>query len=379
MLGRITVFLFLTSCITCLKGQEPGLKTERIALIFAGDIMGHDEQIKAAWDPETHIYNYDRVFNYIREDISEADIAIGNLEVTLAGQPFSGYPQFSSPAELAVACKNAGFDFLVTANNHSADRGINGIVSTINRLDSLGIEHTGTFRDRAQRDTLYPALICKNGFTLSVLNYTYGTNGIAVPPPAIVNLIDKNVIGRDIETAKRQNPDAIIAIMHWGTEYDTIPSKSQTDLVNFLLDNGVDLVIGSHPHVIQKIVWTRDDITAKGKVIVYSLGNFVSNQRRTWTDGGIMVRIILEKNRDSTVVSDVGYMLTWVYTPVEDSTREFFILPCEKFEDKPEFFLKASDFQKMKAYIQNARHLLNSQNINVEEITDLPLSKEMAY
>jgi len=372
MLSRITLFLILISVIFRLSGQESGQNHEKITLVFAGDIMGHDEQIKAAENIATHVYNYDSVFRYIRDEISEADIAIGNLEVTLAGQPYRGYPQFSSPAELALACKNAGFDFLVTANNHSADRGKNGIVSTIRKLDSLGIPHTGTFYDKFQRDSLYPALVSKNGFTFSVLNYTYGTNGITVPTPVIVNLINNNVIRMDIEKAKRQNPDAIIALMHWGTEYDTIPSKSQADLVRFLLDNGVDLVIGSHPHVIQKMVWTRSNATSKGNVVAYSLGNLVSNQRRPRTDGGSMVRIVLEKNRDSTVISDVRYILTWVYTPVENSNKKFLILPCEKFENNPEFFNKSSDFEKMKTYIQNARHLLNTQNINVEEFTDRP-------
>ena len=147
MLSRITVFLFLISGIFRLIGQESGRDLEKISLIFAGDIMGHDEQIKAAENTANHLYNYDSVFSYIRDVISEADIAIGNLEVTLAGQPYRGYPQFSSPAELALACKNAGFDFLVTANNHSADRGKYGIMSTIHKLDSLEIEHTGTFYD----------------------------------------------------------------------------------------------------------------------------------------------------------------------------------------------------------------------------------------
>ncbi len=164
--------------------------------------MGHDEQIWSAENRETHAYNYDDVFEYVREEISEADITFANFEVTLGGTPYTGYPQFSSPAELAVACRNAGIDFLFTANNHSADRGRKGIIATINRLDSLGIPHTGTFTGPAERDSLYPALIEKNGFSIALLNYTYGTNGITVPPPAIVNMIDKAVISRDIEKAR---------------------------------------------------------------------------------------------------------------------------------------------------------------------------------
>ncbi len=111
----------------------------------------------------------------------------------LAGPPYNGYPTFSSPAQLAVACKNAGIDFFVTANNHAADKGKNGILSTIYRLDSIGIPHTGTFADPVARDILYPLIIEKNGFSLALLNYTYGTNGITVPPPAIVNMLEKNL------------------------------------------------------------------------------------------------------------------------------------------------------------------------------------------
>ncbi len=148
----------------------------------------------SAENRESKTYDYNEVFRYIKPVISEADIAIANFEVTLAGPPYKGYPQFSSPAALAAACRNAGIDYLVTANNHSADRGKNGITGTINRLDSIGIPHTGTFLNKASRDTLQPLLITKNGISLALLNYTYGTNGIKVPDPVIVNMLNKNLI-----------------------------------------------------------------------------------------------------------------------------------------------------------------------------------------
>ncbi len=133
----------------------------------------------------------------------------------------------------------------------------------------------------------------------------------------------------------------VIAFLHWGTEYDTIPSGIQTDLARFLLDKGVDLVIGSHPHVLQKMVWTRNSPDRKDGVIVYSLGNYVSNQRRPKTDGGSMVRIELEKKADTTIVSDAGFYLTWVYTPIEKYRKKFFILPCSKFENNQGVFQQA--------------------------------------
>ena len=198
-----------------------------------GDIMGHNEQISSAENRETHTFNYDSVFQYIKPVISEADIAIANFEVTLAGPPYTGYPQFSSPAALAAACKNAGIDYLVTANNHAADRGKKGIIGTINRLDSIGIPHTGTFLNTACRDSLYPLMIQKNGISFALLNYTYGTNGIVVPEPVIVDSLDKQVITNDINKAKEKKADFIILFLHWGTEYDTVPSKSQTELAGY--------------------------------------------------------------------------------------------------------------------------------------------------
>jgi poly-gamma-glutamate capsule biosynthesis protein CapA/YwtB (metallophosphatase superfamily) len=281
--------LFLTFFSGKSQNQLP--QADKISLLFIGDIMGHDEQIWSAENRETHQYNYDDVFRYIKPVISEADIAIANFEVTLAGSPYMGYPQFSSPAALASACKNAGIDYLVTANNHAADRGKNGITGTIQRLDSIGIPHTGTFLNQAERDSLYPLMINKAGFSIALLNYTFSTNGIKVPEPVIVNMLDKDLITSDVAKAKKKNPDIIILFLHWGTEYDTVPAKSQTDLAEYFFSVGVDLVIGSHPHVLQKMVWSKNIAGGKDGIAVYSLGNFISNQRKPKTDGGSMVII----------------------------------------------------------------------------------------
>ncbi|HEX2974536.1 MAG TPA: CapA family protein, partial [Bacteroidales bacterium] len=160
------------------KAQLQSVSCDSISLLFIGDIMGHDGQIASAEDRQTHAYKYDTVFSYIKNVISDADVAIANLEVTLDGKPYMGYPQFSSPASLASACKNAGIDYLVNANNHAADRGKRGIRNTIARLDSLGIPHTGTYLSKESRDTLSPLMIRKNNFNIALLNYTYATNGI---------------------------------------------------------------------------------------------------------------------------------------------------------------------------------------------------------
>jgi hypothetical protein len=365
-------FIFLTniilSCFYPAQCQTGTASVEKLSLLFLGDIMGHDEQIWSAENRENHTFNYDDVFRYIKPVITDADIAIANFEVTLGGPPYSGYPQFSSPPALAAACKNAGIDYMVTANNHAADRGKRGIAGTINRLDSLGIPHTGTFLSSLSRDSLYPLMFKRNGISIALLNYTYGTNGINVPEPAIVNILDKNVITADIKKAKSKNPDITILFLHWGTEYDTVPSKMQTDLAVYFFSLGVDLIIGSHPHVLQKMVWLKNTSGGKDGIVVYSMGNFVSNQRKPKTDGGAIVRIGFVKSGNELKISDAGYYLTWVYTPIEKYRKKFFILPCSQFENTPDFFSKPEEYEQMKNFITGARALLYKQNLNIREM-----------
>jgi poly-gamma-glutamate capsule biosynthesis protein CapA/YwtB (metallophosphatase superfamily) len=363
----VTLILLLFFHNIVVTSQSLQQTPDKFSMLFIGDIMGHDEQIWSAENRETHVYNYDDVFQYIKPVISGADITIANFEVTLGGPPYTGYPQFSSPADLAAACRNAGIDYLVTANNHAADRGKKGIAGTINRLDSMGIPHTGTFLNAACRDSLYPLMISRNGTSIALLNYTFSTNGIVVPEPVIVNMLDKEMITRDVKKAIEKKADIVVLFLHWGTEYDTIPSKSQTDLTRYFQSTGVNLVIGSHPHVIQKMVRTTNESTGNEDIVVYSLGNFVSNQSKPKTDGGSMVRVEFTKKGDKYSVSNAGYYLTWVYTPIVKYRKKFLVLPCSEFENKPDFFDKPEAFLKMKKFITNSRKLFNEQNINMKE------------
>lgn len=359
--------MLLNLCLTTISAQDQQIPQKKISLLFIGDIMGHDEQIWSAENRQTHEFNYDEVFKYIKPVIDSADIAIANFEVTLGGPPYMGYPQFSSPAALAVACKNAGIDYLVTANNHAADRGKKGIISTISRLDSIGIEHTGTFVDTTARDTLSPLMIHKNGISIALLNYTFSTNGITVPGPVVVNMLDSQLITRNISQARKKLADFIILFLHWGTEYDTIPSAKQTELARYFKSLGVDMVIGSHPHVIQKMVRSVDSTGMKEDVVVYSLGNFISNQRKPKTDGGSIVRVELTPQNNKYAVSDAGYYLTWVYTPIVNYRKKFYILPCSQFENRPDFFDKTEAYNAMMKFIGYSRKLLDEQNINIKE------------
>ncbi len=346
-------------------GQE---QDSVMTLLFAGDIMGHDGQIASARNDSTGTYCYDSVFKYVSPLIADVDVAIGNLEVTLGGAPYKGYPAFSSPDALAEACRNAGFDILVTANNHSADRGSKGIIRTIRVLDSLGIRHTGTWISSEASDTLTPLIIYHDSIRVALLSYTYGTNGIVVKPPTVVSYIDTLRAADDIRKAVAAGADQTVIFIHWGTEYDTLPSRQQKQTAAALFRSGADIIIGSHPHVLQPMIAERDSISVQNPV-AWSMGNFVSNQRTRRRDGGAMIRLDLTSRGDSTIISDAGYVLTWVYTPVEGGKKSFYILPCAQYENRPEFFQSSSHYDTMMVYVRDARRLLDSQNSGISEMT----------
>jgi poly-gamma-glutamate synthesis protein (capsule biosynthesis protein) len=351
--------------------------TTRISLLFGGDVMGHDSQISAAYNASRNIYDYDPCFKYIKPLIQAADVAIANLEVTLAGPPFKGYPQFSSPDVLALTLRDCGFDALVTANNHCVDRGKSGLERTIAMLDTFRIPHTGTFVDTAARRKQTPLIIRKNGFNLAVLNYSYGTNGLPIPKNSVVNLLDTAVMRKDILLAKSFSPDAIIVFTHWGTEYQSLPSKQQKDLTEFCFALGVQLVIGAHPHVIQPMEWRKE----RNQFVAYSLGNFVSGQRKRYTDGGAMAYIELEKIRftadsSATTIDHAGYFLQYVHKTV-DAAKDYIIVPVLPALPAAISTIKdAASTTAFKTFVDDSRLLYRKYNKNVEEMKGLPRAYE---
>jgi poly-gamma-glutamate capsule biosynthesis protein CapA/YwtB (metallophosphatase superfamily) len=371
---KLALTFLLGSVISSAFAQD----TTRISLLFLGDLMQHDSQIKAAYDPSAKQYDYSSCFQFVKPYLASADLAIGNLEVTLAGPPYKGYPQFSAPDEFALTLKDAGMDVLVTANNHCLDRGRKGLERTIMMLDSLGIIHTGTFRDTVERMNDYPMLFEKNGFSFALLNYTYGTNGIPVTKPNIVNTIDTAVIRKDIIKAKQTLPDAIIVFMHWGQEYQSLPSKWQKDVTEFCFRLGAKLVIGAHPHVLQPMEWRKES----DQLIVYSLGNFVSGQRDRYKNGGAMLRVDLMKtvldSVSTTRIDSAGYILEWVYRTA-DAKKDYYILPVPSFEQDTTAFIKDEASRlAFKTFIEDSRKLFKKYNVNLKEIKHQPSTQAEA-
>jgi len=338
------LIFFLTYSIT--QAQTDSLK-----LMFAGDIMSHKPQIKAAYDLQKKTYDYSENYQYVDSVFRRADLVIANLETTLGVKPYSGYPQFSAPAELAFYVKKAGVDVLATANNHSCDKGLKGVLNTLNVLDTLNIMHFGTYRNQNERDSLTPLIIEKNNIKVAFLNYTYGTNGIPVPKPAKVNLIDKKQIKADVEKAKKLLPDVIIVFLHWGIQYKYKPDKTQKDLVKFLYDLDVNIVIGSHPHVLQPVVYEYDALNDIDYLTVYSLGNFISNQRKYPRDGSMIFSLKLTKDDKGKIrIADYDYIPVWVYKYQKDKKYHYEILPVEDFKFRPDYFQTNAQYQKMMRY-----------------------------
>lgn len=353
--------------VTTLLAQKPHQDSVRtIELLFVGDAMQHDDQLRAAKQTDGS-YSYDSCFRYIRPLIEEADLAVVNLETTLPGRGYQGYPQFRTPDAYAEALQRAGFDVVVTANNHSCDAGKLGVERTLEVLERLGMPHTGTFKNAQQRAEKYPLLLDVNGLRLVMLNYTYGTNEIPPTAPNIVNYIDTNQIKKDLAVAHGLKPDVLLAVMHWGKEYQRQPEAKTRQLAKWLAQHGVHLIIGMHPHTVQPVEWL--DVQYNGKphraLVAYSLGNFVSAQRHTHTDGGLLLGIRLEYNYQTRQVSiaQAGWELLWVNRPEVAGKRQYELLPVGQVENgdiRPVWEDRGQS--KCMAFAESQRTLLNASN-----------------
>ena len=220
-----------------------------VELAFVGDAMQHAPQITAAQQADG-TYDYSPCFQYLTEDISGADLAVVNLECPLGGKPYTGYPCFSAPDSYAQQLRQVGFDLFLTANNHCLDRRDKGLVRTCHILDSLGIPHIGTYPNQQDREKRIPYIVNVKGMKIAFLDYTYGTNGIPIQGNVIVDFIDQQLIADDIALARQRGAHAICVNLHWGIEYQLKPVSSQRTLADWLVSQGVDLIIGGHPHVV---------------------------------------------------------------------------------------------------------------------------------
>lgn len=291
-----------------LPTQQLSKRVQCAQLVFAGDLMQHLPQLTAARTVDG--FDFNPSFDWIRERFTAADVAVVNLETTLSvAGPYTGYPRFRSPTVLTEAMAELGIDVALQANNHSCDGGSQGIRTTIEALTRQGIAHTGVFLDSTDYRRCNPLCFEVDGIRFALFNYTYGTNGLTVSNGQRVNSTDTLQMAADLEALDRHSVDCIIACMHWGEEYERWPSRTQQRQADFLRRRGVDLIVGSHPHVIQP--YTQDS----SGVVIYSLGNFVSNQRKRYSDGGLVATVEVIRQGDAPLRYSLELTPIWVLTP----------------------------------------------------------------
>lgn len=314
--------------------------TRTVRLSSTGDIMTHGTQISGAYDSSTGTYDFELNFMHVKKYFEQAQMAVANFETVTAGGTPQGYPVFNAPDEILDAIQYAGISLLGTANNHSLDKGKTGLVRTLEQIQSRGLLSTGTFLEPEEEITYME----ENGIKVGFLAYTYGLNGLDgyltdQERSYMINLIDEDKIRSDIQKAKDQGCDTVVVIIHWGSEYQRTPSSQQTDLAQKMLQWGADVILGSHPHVIQpsEIV----EVDGENKFVIYSQGNFLSNQRRetltsiavrNYTEDGVIVHLSLEKDmiRNTVSIQSVSYTPTWVYRYASGGGQLYEILPVSE-------------------------------------------------
>lgn len=339
-------------------------------MAVTGDIMCHNTMYQDAYEASTKTYDFSYMFEDIKYYIQTADIAVGNLETTFAGSKvgYSSYPTFNTPEILAKNLKKVGFDVLSTANNHCMDKGYSGLVSTINYLDEADISHTGTFATKEEQEEI----LIKNikGISIAFLSYTYGTNGIPIPKDKdfSVNLIDKDLILKQLKLAKAQNPDLICVCMHWGTEYQTTPNTTQTGLADFLFENGADIILGNHPHVLQsmeKRTITLKDGSTKDGFVIYSLGNFMADQNYKYTRDSAILKLQITKHGENGKISidSATYTPTYIYKSTA-SKNKFKILDIENtiasYDAKIDTSIGKTTYNTLVSELANIKKIIGS-------------------
>jgi len=337
-------------------------RTETITLTAAGDCLMHGPEIRSGLQ-EDGSYRFDTFFADVAGLIREGDYSSTDLEAALAGPEsgYTGYPMFNSPDEIANTFKQAGFDLVVTANNHSLDRGYSGGIRTLKVLRQAGLQTLGTYRNRSEANTFLIKDI--RGVKVGYLAYTYSTNGIPVPAEhgEYVNLLEKDKILADIK-ALRPQVDVLILILHWGVEYQPRPGQDQIFMAREFIEAGADAILGSHPHVVQTMEVVR--VKGKPKFVIYGMGNFISNQQGLERNCGIVLKLRFKKDFDQkqTRLVEVSYTPTFSH-PYNDHGRVHYrVIPIEKTINKiqkgTDLFMNSDDLPVLQEALQSTLHQL---------------------
>jgi poly-gamma-glutamate capsule biosynthesis protein CapA/YwtB (metallophosphatase superfamily) len=321
-----------------------------IHLVAAGDLLIHDAVIESAQNGPGGSYDFNPMFCYIRDIVKKADIAICNLETTVSGRQhgYHGYPEFNAPEEILDAAQECGFTVISTANNHSVDYGENGILATLQAIRKRGLYGIGTSGspDPNERNLVLESGGIKIGFN----TYTYGTNEHYVPAdkPWLINMIDFDLIKRDIENMKQRGADLIALGLHAGEEYLTMPDKDQISYVNKMRGLGADIILGSHPHIVQPAIQDPEG----NFFIISSIGNFLSNQREPLRETGVILDIEIHAKGNHGKIGAITFHPIYVHRWEERGKFQYRIVPLDKYKEigkeLPEF-----PFEKAEAMLRH--------------------------
>ncbi|AFH49177.1 Putative poly-gamma-glutamate biosynthesis protein [Ignavibacterium album JCM 16511] len=325
--------------------------TLRIAVV--GDLMCHSPQYNYAKVAKDS-FDFNPVYRFIKPYLEQADFTFGNLETVIGnkGSIYSGYPRFKSPTEYVSALSQNGFDFVCFANNHTLDQGESGVLSTIEILKQNNIGYTGAFVSQSDRDSV--RIFKLNEIKTAILAYSYGTNASSIPKGKnyLINLINLELIQKDILKARESGAEIVLVNYHFGNEYQRLPSEYQKEVVKKTIALGADIITASHPHVIQPAEFFKThNAKLDTGIVAYSLGNFISNQINRFTDAGVILYLNLEKNLNSNQIkiSSVEYIPTWVFKGRTERGNEYLTLPINDetfYQELP--FLTEIDKAKIK-------------------------------
>ena len=358
-------FYFFNSTVSFSKKEIVQKDSVAYATIrIVGDLMCHSTQFNYA-KVSADSFDFTGVYKEVKSYLSDADLTIGNLETVTAGKSksYSGYPFFNAPDDFVSALKDAGFNLLVTANNHAIDQGEKGVIRTIEQIVKNRMNYSGTAISQADKDSI--RIFDLNGIKIAVLAYTENTNGIQIPKGKdyLVNLVNSDSIAVDINKARNKGAEIVLVQFHYGEEYKREPNTYQKQTVDSTISSGADIIIGSHPHAIQPLNYFKtENAKLDTGLIAYSMGNFISNQRWRYSDAGVILSITLAKNilKDSVYISDVQYLPTWVFKGEIEGKKEYVIIPEDPTKpDSTYTYLSEKDLKEMRQAFDDTNYIIN--------------------
>ncbi len=379
-----SIFLIFSNILLAQKSEQSSDSLFTIEFSFVGDIMCHSTQFKFA-KIENDSFDFKPVYREIKPYFDNSDIVVGNLEtvIEVEGVKFSGYPVFNTPKEFLEGLKFAGFNFLSTANNHAFDINQRGVLSTLEHIKNFGMESFGSYNSQSSRDSV--VIHEKNGIKFAILSYTYGVNLYKIPDEKsyLVNRVNEKLIESDIKKHRKNGADLIIVFYHFGTEYATKPNYFQRNIVSKTIEFGADIIIGSHPHTLQPIEYFKlESGNIDSGFVAYSLGNFYSNQRWRYSDGGAILNFTIQKNKNNGNIKLAGvrYLPIWVYKGYTENGSEYIILPsATAFDEATPSYLTSKDLDLMKESYNDTKTILTSitENIEIDSIEKSKYRKKM--